>query len=425
MLGWLVSKAVDVRSTEIKALCWAWLYSWSLLLAYYVLRPIRDAMGSSGGVHNLPWLFACTLITMLALNPIFAWLINRWPRERFVAIAYRFFELNLVLFILALWFASPEQFLWIGRVFFVWVSVFNLFVVSVFWSLVDDVFTSEQGKRLFGFIAAGATLGGVVGSLMTYSLVGAIGQPGMLMLAIVLLELAVLASKRLLHHSSDFNGVERTRHDEQVASGSVLEGLKATFKSPYLLGIGGYILLYSITSTFLYFQQAQVASSGFSSEELRVRFFANIDLWANMLTLILQIWITGRLTKWLGVGVVIALLPLVSMIGFSALLLWPTAGALMVVQVLRRVSNFAFARPAREVLFTVIPREERYKAKNFIDTVVYRSGDQLGSWSYALLSIAGLGIAGISATALPIVIGWLCLSGWLGYRQKRAEGEVG
>lgn len=423
MLERWVHRIVEVRSTEVKALCWAWLYSWALLLAYYVLRPIRDAMGSSGGVHNLPWLFAGTLVTMLALNPVFAWLINRWPRERFIAIAYRFFALNLVLFAVALGVASADQFIWIGRVFFIWVSVFNLFVVSVFWSLVDDVFTSEQGKRLFGFIAAGATFGGVTGSLLTYTLVAIIGQVGMLILAIVLLELAVFASKRLLHHSRQFNGAERTRHDEDVASGSIIEGLKATFTSPYLMGIGGYILLYSITSTFLYFQQAQIASSGFDSEGLRVRFFANIDLWANILTLVLQLWITGRLTKRVGVTLVITLLPLFSLLGFSALLLWPTAGVLMAVQVLRRVSNFAFARPAREVLFTVIPREDRYKAKNFIDTVIYRCGDQLGSWSYTLLSLAGLGIAGISAIAIPIVVCWLVLSSWLGQRQKKAEAQ--
>jgi AAA family ATP:ADP antiporter len=422
--GWFLRamhRVIDVRPAEARALAWSWLYVFALFLAYYVLRPIRDELGVAGGVRNLPWLFTGTLVAMLAVNPLFAYAVRRWPRERFIAISYRFFMLNLLLFMVLLSVSTPEQHVWIGRAFFIWISVFNLFVVSVFWSFVVDVFDAEQGKRLFGVLAAGATLGGIAGSSLTSGFVERLGQNWLLLASIILLEVAVFASRRLSGISDAFRRPVQGDDPHAAVGGGIFAGLTHTFRSPYLLGIAFFILFYAVTSTFLYFQQATIAEANFPSRAARTAFFADIDLWVNVLTLVFQLFLTGRLMGWLGVALTLSVLPLFSVAGFAALAAAPTVGVFVAVQVIRRVSNFALARPTREVLFTSVPREDRYKAKNFIDTVVYRGGDQIGSWSYAGLAALGLGMTGIAVVAVPLSVVWLVLSFWLGRRQERAE----
>lgn len=414
-------RIIDASPAEARALAWAWLYVFALFLAYYVLRPIRDELGVAGGVRNLPWLFTGTLLAMLAVNPLFAYSVRRWPRERFIAIAYRFFALNLLIFTMLLTLATPEQHIWIGRAFFIWVSVFNLFVVSVFWSFIVDVFDAEQGKRLFGFLAAGATLGGIAGSSLTSGLVERLGQNWLLLASIILLEVAVFASRRLSRVSDAFQRPVQGDDPHKPVGGGIFAGMTHTFRSPYLLGIAFFILFYSVTSTFLYFQQATIAEANFPNRAARTAFFANIDFWVNVFTLAFQIFLTGRLMGWLGVAAMLCALPLFSVAGFAALAASSTVGVFVVVQVARRVSNFALARPTREVLFTSVPREDRYKAKNFIDTVVYRGGDQVGSWAYTGLMGLGLSLTGIAIVAVPLSAIWLALSFWLGRRQERWE----
>lgn len=413
-----LAKALDVRPGEAKALAWSWLYVFALFLAYYVLRPIRDELGVAGGVRNLPWLFTGTLVAMLALNPLFAYAVKRWSRERFIAIAYLFFSVNLLIFIGLLAMTTPEQQVWVGRAFFIWVSVFNLSVVSVFWSFVVDIFDADQGKRLFGFLATGATLGGIAGSSVTSGLVETVGQHGLLATSIVFLEVAVFASGRLGLLGDTFR--RPTPEDpHQPVGGGVFAGISHTFRSPYLLGVACFVLLYSVTSTFLYFQQASLAEATFSDRAARTAFFADIDFWVNVITLIFQLFLTGRMMGVLGVALTLGVLPLISLVGFSALAVAPTIAVLVAVQVARRVSNFALARPTREVLFTAVAREDRYKAKNFIDTVVYRMGDQVGSWTYAgLTGLLELGMTGIAIFAVPLSALWLVLSFWLGRRQQ-------
>ena len=214
---------------------------------------------------------------MLAVNPLFAYAVRRWPRERFIAIAYRFFMLNLLIFMVLLTLATPEQHVWIGRAFFIWVSVFNLFVVSVFWSFIVDVFDSEQGKRLFGFLAAGATLGGIAGSSLTSGFVARLGQDWLLLASILLLEVAVFASRRLSRVSDAFQRPVQGDDPHEPVGGGIFAGMTHTFRSPYLLGIAFFILLYSVTSTFLYFQQATIAEANFPDRAARTAFFANID----------------------------------------------------------------------------------------------------------------------------------------------------
>jgi len=414
----------EVRPHERRALGWSLLYIFSVLSAYYVLRPIRDEMGVHAGIDKLPWLFTGTLAAMLAASPLFALAVKRLPRARFISATYRFFGANLLLFAALFALATPEQSVWLGRAFFIWVSVFNLFVVSVFWALMVDVFDSEQGKRLFGFLAAGATLGAIAGSTITATLVRELGATTLLFASIVLLEVAVLAVRRLSRLSDSLTRKQEPTREESPIGGSVLAGITHTLRSPYLLNVCLFMLLFTVLSTFLYFQQATIARDYFTERASRTAFFAQVDLAVNVLTLSVQLFLTARLLKKLGVALVLGILPLVSVIGFAALAAAPVIAVVVAFQVLRRAANFALARPARELLYTVIAREDKYKAKTFIDTVVYRAGDQVGSWSYLLLSTLGLGIAGVSLVAVPLAALWVAVALWLGRRQAQAAGAA-
>lgn len=419
----LLRRVVIVRPEEVRAVFWCWLLIFAVLSSYYIMRPIRDQMGVAGGVNNLQWLFTGTLGGMLLLNLPFAYLVKRLPRSRFIPLTYRFFAVNILLFAVALHVASAEQTIWIGRIFFVWASVYNLFVVSVFWQLNVDLFSSEQGKRLFGFVAAGATIGAIVGSAITATLARHISPTLLLIGAAVLLEVAVFGVARLARLSPTLRrrpsaDPQAKAHDRPLG-GSIVAGITHAVRSPYLLNVSGFLLLFAITSTFLYFQQAAIVSHSFADRGAQTAFFATIDLSVNTLTLIVQLFFTGRIVVVLGVSLALALLPALTMIGFGALALTPSLGAIAVFQVMRRAGDYAIARPTREVLFTVVPREDRYKTKGFIDTFVYRLGDQVGAWSVALLSGLGSGAAALVAIAIATL--WLINGVWLGRRQQTLE----
>ncbi len=421
-----LARFADVRPGETALLGWSAGLVFSLLCAYYVIRPIRDEMGVLGGVQNLQWLFSATLVAMLALNPAFSALVRRMPRERFIPLTYLFFAANLVVFAAVLQAATPRQEVWVGRAFFVWTSVFNLFVVSVFWALMVDVFDPAQGKRLFGFLSAGATIGAIVGSSITASLAGELGASRLMLASVILLLVACACVRALSRRSAALRTALEADDERHPIGGSAWAGLTHVARSPYLLGLCAYMLLFSITSTLLYFLQAGIAAEHFADRTARTRFFASIDLAVNAMTLLVQLFVTGRLLRRLGVALTASVLPALSIVGFGALALAPTVAVLVVAQVARRVCNFGLARPTRELLFTVVSREDKYKAKNAIDTVVYRAGDQVGSWSYALLASLGLGITGIALVAVPVSLAWLANSYWLGRRQEamatRAEG---
>jgi AAA family ATP:ADP antiporter len=407
---------VDVKPRELRALFLSFLYYFLILSSYYIIRPIRDDFGAAGGLENLPWMFTGTLVVMLVANALFSALVARYTRRRFIPVAYRFLIANLLIFFALLFFVSKSNQIWIGRAFFIWTSVFNLFVVSVFWAFMVDVFNSDQGKRLFGFISVGGTLGAIVGAAITASLVRKIGSINLLLISALLLELSAQCVRRFPAVLTDRDADGRSK-DETAVGGGIWAGIVHNFKSPYLLGISAYMLLYSITSTLLYFQQIGIAASAFTDRAARTAFFAKIDLAVNILTIVAQAFVTGRLLKWLGVGLTLAILPALSVIGFMGLGYAPTLTLLVLFLTVRRAGNFAFARPARETLFTVINREDKYKAKNFIDTVVYRVGDQIGAWTTPALGWLGLKMAGISLVAAPLAAVWLVVSLWLGKRQ--------
>ena len=282
---------------------WCWLYIFSVLSSYYIMRPIRDEMGVAGGVNNLQWLFTGTLIGMLLLNLPFGWLVSRLPRSRFIPITYRFFALNIMAFAVVLHWSDGAMTVWVGRIFFIWVSVFNLFVVSVFWQMNVDLFSSEQGKRLFGLIAAGATVGAIVGSSVTATLARHVSPIALLLGAAMLLEIAVFSVKRLARLSPTLHGQPMTggARDAPIG-GSIFAGFTHAFSSPYLANVSLFLLLFAVTSTFLYFEQAGIVSHSFSDRGAQIAFFATVDLLVNVLTLVVQLFLTGRILLLFGVA---------------------------------------------------------------------------------------------------------------------------
>mgnify|MGYP001454450122 CR=1 FL=1 len=421
----LLSRAIDVRPGEGAIVTWAGLYIFCLMSSYYVLRPLRDAMGVEGGVENLQWLFTGTLLAMLLANPLYAMLMRRLPSRRFIPLVYVFFIANLAVFGALMHWASPAGLVWVGRAFFIWVSVFNLFVVSVFWALMVDLFDSAQGKRLFGALSAAATVGAIAGSGFMSSIARGMPPAYLLAGAALLLAAAIFCVTRVFGLA---HRVARPGHAElqrEPVGGNVLAGLTHTLRSPYLLNIGLYILLYTVTSTFLYFQQASIARDYFADAAARTTFFARIDLAVNVLTLLVQLFLTSRILRHLGVALAAAFLPVLTLAGFATFAAMPTMIVLVAFQVLRRVGNFGLAKPTRELLFTVLAREDKYKAKSVIDTVIYRLGDQAGSWTYAGLAALGLTAGGVALVALPLALAWTINGWWLGRRQMRLARAAG
>jgi AAA family ATP:ADP antiporter len=358
------------------------------------------------------------------VNPAFSALVAKLPRRRFVPLAYRFFIVNLLIFF-ALFTLSPESSkVWIGRAFYIWTSVFNLFVVSVFWGFMADAFESGQGKRLFGFIGVGGTLGTILGSAIVLSLVKVVGSAALLLISAALLEVAVQCVRQL--SSGIAVSAARTgaapRGDTAIGGG-VFEGITRVLRSPYLLGICGYMLLYTIGSTLLYFQQVGIVEGAEKAGDARTALLAKIDVMVNVLTVVVQAFLTGRIMARLGVAATLTIVPLISILGSLGLGFMPSITMLVGFLVLRRAGNFAVARPSREVLYTVVSREEKFKAKNFIDTFVYRLGDQVGAWSDKGLRALGLSTTAIALVAAPVAGLWLLIGWWLGKRQAVLAGD--
>jgi ATP:ADP antiporter, AAA family len=415
-LGW----ATPATPNERAAAFWSFAYFFTLLAGYYVLRPLRDQMGIAGGIRALPWMFTATFVTLLVMQPIYGALVAKLPRARFIAIVYHFFAANLALFWLLLTLGVAPVI--VARFFFVWVSVFNLFAVAVFWSFMADLFDSEQGKRLFGFIGAGGTAGSLLGPVITIGLSAPLGPVNLLIAAIVFVELAVFCVHRLERAADARQG---PRAEQSHVGGSAFAGLAEFIGSPYLLGVGAWVSLLSFGATVVYLQQANIVSGSVHGADAQTRLFASIDLAVGLLTLATQIFATGPLLNRFGAGAAAGALPVVYLLGFAALALTPSLVVVIVIQIAQRWMNFAIANPARQVFFTVVTREEKYKAKNFIDVVVYRGSDAFYGWMFGSLEALGLKIAAIALCAMPVAAGWLLLSSALGRTQvRRAAREA-
>ena len=409
-----IAWAVPATPQERAAALWSFAYFFTLLAGYYVLRPLRDQMGIAGGVKNLPWLFTATFLTLVVAQPLYGELVAKLPRSRFIPIVYHFFAVNVLLFWLL--FTLDVAPVILARVFFVWVSMFNLFAVAVFWSFMADLFSAEQGKRLFGFIGAGGTAGALLGPTMTIALAAPLGRINLLIAAAVLLELAVFCAYRLERAASTQAG---PRAEPQRVGGNAFAALPELIGSPYLAGVALWVSLVSFGATIVYLEQANIVSAAVHDRDTQTRIFAGIDLAVNLLTLATQIFATGQVLRRLGTGIAAGALPAVYLVGFAALAAAPTLAVVLAVQVAQRWVNFAIANPARQVFFTVVGREEKYKAKNLIDVVLYRGSDALYGWVFDSLQALGLKLGAIALATMPVAAAWLVLSAVLGRGQER------
>ncbi len=418
MTLWL-ARVLKTEQHELPALLWAFFYFFCLLCGYYILRPVRDEMGIQGGVDKLQWLFSATFVGMLVAVPFFGFLAARFPRQRLIPLVYYFFAANLLLFFVLIQNGVDKVIL--ARTFFVWVSVFNLFVISLFWSFMADIFSNAQARRLFGVIAAGGSSGAIAGPLLTALLVGHISVHHLLLLSIGLLLLSTLAVAKLntwarIHGSG--------KSEARPIGGSIWAGIKLTLSSPYLIGMSIYLLFLTLLATLIYFEQMRLVADQLKDSAARTRLFAQIDLVVNVLTLLVEIFLTNRLIGRFGVALLLMVLPLLNVVGFGALIVAPTLVVIVVFQALRRVVEYALARPVREILFTVVSREEKYKAKNFIDTVIYRGGDAMSGWLSSFLKGAGVGLASVATLAIPLALGAALVGWYLGKKQEKLKNAA-
>jgi AAA family ATP:ADP antiporter len=411
---------LDVRPTERAALLLGFAFHFCVLASYYLVRPLRDALGLEGGADKLQWLFTATFVVMLLMVPVFGALASRLPATRFVPLIYRVIAVSMLVFGLLI--ANQAAPVMVGRVFFVWISIYNLFIVSIFWSVLVDRFSSEQGRRLFGCIAAGGTFGTFIGPLLAATMATRLGPLALTVAAAVLLEVAVRCYRALLSRTQSQSG--NPLLDERRMGGSILGGITLILHSPYLLGLVLFMLLHTSAATLLYFEQGRIVAGSYADVGSRTQFFAIVDLIVSALTLTFQLLLTAPLIRLVGIGGALAALPLATIAAFVAMALAPVPTTVALAQGLRRAVEFAIVRPAREVLWTVVSREEKYKAKNVIETLVYRGGDAASGWLSAGLTALGAGFGLVAVVIVPFAGLWggLCL--WLARQQaQRAEPD--
>lgn len=416
---------IRAEPEELPALLWSTAYFFFLLFGYFILRPVREAVGVAHGVENLHWLFLGTFLTMLVAVPIYGVLVARLPRRRFVPLVHHFFSLCLLAFSVGFAVRAEPIEPSLARAFFVWVSVFNLFVVSVFWSVMTDIFTHAQSKRLFGFIAAGGTAGALFGSWFTIELAEALGSSGLLIVSTVCVQLAILCMRRATRaaassepstpdeSTSDPTHTDAPANREAAIGGSPLAGIARVFRSPLLALVCGYLFLSTLTSTVLYFMVSNLVDQGYAEHTSRTEVFAGVNLISQTLTLTCQVFGTARILARLGVGLTLAALPLTYIAGFTALTFMPLLAVAAIFEVLRRGMIFAVSKPALETLYTLVSREDRYKSKSFIDTVVYRGGDAVSASLFNQVRGGGFELRTIALLTLPFCTFWLILAGYL------------
>lgn len=420
-----LSKLFNIDSEEIPAVITGLLMFFLLFTGYFMLRPVRETMGITGGVDNLQWLFTCTFIATLAALPLFGWLASKVSRRHILPWLYGFFALNLFGFALAM--RADEPTVWVARSFYIWLSVFNLMAISLAWSVLADVFISPQAKRLFALIAGGASLGGLTGPILGLSLVAHIGHSGLLMLGAVFL-LGSAGAAMWLRHWRDTHPIHQTTplpadmQDDKPLGGNPFSGAIDAFRSSFLIGIIVFVLLLASVSTFLYFEQARLIAEAFPDPTRQTQIFSLIDTIVQTLAILTQVFLTGHLARKLGTTVLLVAVPMIVAFGFLWLAMAPVFAVLAIVMVVRRFGEYALVRPGREMLYTVVPSEQKYKAKNFIDTVVYRGGDAVSGWVKRAIDVIA------ENPSMAMYIGSLLAAAWgicglfLGRAHRRREG---
>lgn len=419
------------------ALWWAFVYFFCLLSGYYVLRPVRDAMAASPdadavfpmwlieaaagagvvlGDYTLQVLFSATFVAMLLMQPVYGALVSRFPRRIFLPAVYLFFIACLLGFYLVFHAALPGR----GALFFVWLAVFNLFAVSVFWSFMADVFSNVEAKRVYGYIGAGGTIGALLGPALTRALVQTVGVANLMLVSALLLGLCLVCILKLRSHA-----LRREREQGIVAAGqpiggSVLAGFGLVWRDPLLRALSLLMFFGVGVGTLLYSEQVAIARAAFADPSERAAYFSTIDLAINVLTILVQVFLTGRLMTRFGIAPLLLLPGLAIMLGFALLAASPLPVLVALVQIVTRASEFSLAKPARETIYTRVDRESRYKAKAFIDTVVYRAGDLSFVWLHKPL--AAMGSTAVFGVGVFVAAGFF-LSAWRVVRAQQTLPE--
>lgn len=409
---------VKAEAAERLPLVLSFLYFFSLLCGYYMLRPVRDEMAIEGGVQHLPWMMTGTFVALLLATPLFGFVSARVSRVGLLLGVYGCFGLHLLVFYAAM--AGRWQPEWTARVFFVWLSVFNLFVVSVFWSFMADLFTAEQAARLFSVIAAGGSLGAICGPVVTAGVTYALPIPALMLCAAAWL-VACAVCIVWLDRWSRRERRPGAGHSERALGGGMWAGVRLVAQSGYLLAVCAYLVLLTVSATVLYMEQTALIARTIPSPESRTRLFAGLDFAVNVLSFVTQLWLTNRLILRFGLAAALVALPAASVAGFMAIGLTQMLAMYLLFTVVRRVGEYAVSKPAREILFTVVSREEKYKAKNFIDTAVSRGGDASTGWAVAGLTSLGVTSPMLAGLLVPLMLLWAWLGGYLARRAAELE----
>jgi AAA family ATP:ADP antiporter len=432
----VMQRVFGLEKHEYFAFAWSFAYFFCVLSSYYILRPVRDSMAVGSGPNTIPYLFVATFITMMIATPIFGWVASRYPRRRFLPWVYLFFIGNILVFWLVFSIAidnasavdgAPNH-IWLGRVFFVWLSVFNLFVVSVFWSFMADIYTREQGRRLFGMITAGGSLGAVIGSAATSLLVVKIGFHNLLPIAAALLFIAIFCITRLRTwvEQTHPNDAAETAASQKPLGGNPFSGVTHVFSSKYFSSIVIISIIASLLGTALYMFMAELVAQEIPDTDKQTQFFSNINNATSVLALILQLLVVKHVVRKFGIGASMAILPIASIAGFIVVAIDPSLAMVGLITVLRRALGFGFSKPTTDMLYSVVTPEDKYKTKNFIETAVYRLGDVVGTMTIKVFMLIGISMTAISVVMLPFAAIWAFVAVWLGkaYRKRAKQARL-
>jgi AAA family ATP:ADP antiporter len=401
-----------IEPHEVKAVVTAFVYFFFLMASYFILRPLRDTMGTVYGVAHLQELFTGTFVLSFIVAPVFAGLASRIRLASFLPWVYGFIAITMLVFYVLFQRIANDR--WVAAAFYIWLSTFNLLTISVFWSLMADTFSSAQAKRLFGFIAAGGTVGTISAPAFVTLFVHSVGTNNLLLISAAGFTITAFLVRRLEAEKRKLAAImgretQPTSLDRKLG-GNPFDGFVLLFRSRYLLMIALFLLLMTWISTVIYFQLGDLISKEFASRAARTQAYATIDLATNSIAVLIQLFGTGRFIKRFGVTTGLLVNPVIMVIAFVAVVFSPVLLVLGAVQVTRRFSEYAIAKPSRDMLFTVVDQQAKYKAKNVIETVVYRFGDLTSSWlSAAVLpfGVAGLAIFGIAIAAVWFPVAWL------------------
>lgn len=425
--GLLSGESVDTDRREADAAAEAaatvggFLFFFLLFASYFMLRPVRETFGIAGGVDNLPWLYVGTFFGALIVVPVYGWLTARVPRARLVPVTYLFSA--VVMFGFAAQLAANPDSVWTGRAFYIWVSIFNMFVISIGWSLMGDVFSPDQARRLFGRIAAGASLGGLTGPILSGLLVERVGHAGLLAISTVLLLATLGGVQYLLRWQRRYANDVYAGSADRSLEGGIWAGLTTILRSRHLLTICAFVILLTMVSTFLYFEQARLVKQTFPDKIAQTQVFATIDAVVQATTIFIQLFVTGVIARRLGLAALLAIVPLLCIVGFGALAVVATFPVMIAAMFVRRVGEYALIRPGREMLFTTLGAETRYKTKNAVDTVIYRGGDMVSAWLNTAIVAVGSSLAAALAGGVIAAI-WAATGLAIGRRYDRDRAET-